>query len=500
MSETTVIVLAAGEGKRMRSATPKVLHSMLGRTLLGHVLQAVEAVGASQTVVVTGHGAEQVNAHVSEIAPKAQPVLQAEQLGTGHAVRVALEAVPAEPGVVLVVYGDTPLLRGETLRALLAAHRNSRAVATVMTADVADPTGLGRIIRDPDGGLAAIVEHRDATDEQRSIHEVNAGMYAFDAEALRSEIGRLSRDNDQGEEYLTDVIGQFRDGGRAVAVFEVDDPAEALGVNDRVQLAELAAIMRDRVNGAWMRSGVTIVDPATSWIDATVRIDQDVVIEPHTQLHGETTISAGATVGPDTTLTDCRVGGGASVVRTHGSGATIGDGASVGPFAYLRPGTVLGERGKIGAFVETKNAQIGRASKVPHLTYVGDATIGEHANIGAGTIFANYDGVNKHHTTIGDAAFVGSNTSLAAPVTVGDGAFVGAGSAIAKDVPPGALAVTRAPQRNIEGWTARKRPGTKSAAAAEAASTPSTNAAGAAPTPSTNAAGAAPIPDGAGEA
>jgi bifunctional UDP-N-acetylglucosamine pyrophosphorylase/glucosamine-1-phosphate N-acetyltransferase len=338
-----------------------------------------------------------------------------------------------------------------------------------MTADVADPTGLGRIVRDAAGDLAAIVEQRDASADQLAITEINAGMYAFDAAALRDAIGRLSRDNDQGEEYLTDVIGLLRGGGRPVGTFVVGDPDEALGVNDRAQLAALATIMRDRVNGELMRSGVTMIDPASTWIDVSVTVGNDALIEPHTQLRGSTEIGAGAVVGPDTTLTNVHVGERASVVRTHGSDAWIGDRASVGPFAYLRPGTSLDASGKIGTFVETKNARIGAGAKVPHLTYVGDATIGAHANIGAGTIFANYDGVNKHHTTIGEAAFVGSDTSLVAPVTVGDGAYVAAGSAIAKDVPAGSLGVTRAPQRNIEGWVARKRPGTKSAAAADRA-------------------------------
>jgi bifunctional UDP-N-acetylglucosamine pyrophosphorylase/glucosamine-1-phosphate N-acetyltransferase len=482
MGEITIIVLAAGEGKRMRSATPKMLHSMLGRTLVGHVLHAAEAVEASQTLVVVGHGADAVSAHVTDIAPKAQTVLQAEQLGTGHAVRIALDAAPGTTGVVVVVYGDTPLLRGETLQELLETHHTSGVAATVMTAEVADPTGLGRIVRDSDGQLEAIVEQRDASAEQRRITEINAGMYAFDAEALRAAIGRLSRQNDQGEEYLTDVIGLLRADGRAVGVYVVPDPDEALGVNDRAQLAALAAILRDRVNGAWMRSGVTMIDPATTWIDVTVRVGADAMIEPNTQLRGSTEVGPGATVGPDTTLTDVHVGVGASVVRTHGSGSRIGDGATVGPYAYLRPGTVLGETAKIGTFVETKNARIGKSSKVPHLTYVGDATIGVDANIGAGTIFANYDGVNKHHTTIGDAAFVGSDTALVAPVTIGAGAYVAAGSAVAEDVPAGSLGMTRAPQRNIEGWVARRRPGTKSAEAAE------------------RAADAAPIPDEPGEA
>jgi bifunctional UDP-N-acetylglucosamine pyrophosphorylase / glucosamine-1-phosphate N-acetyltransferase len=465
----TVIVLAAGMGKRMHSALPKMLHPLLGRTLLGHVLHAVEPLAATETIVVVGTGAEQVTENVRAEAPGARTVLQEQQRGTGHATRVAMEAVPDADGTVVVLCGDSPLLRTESLTALLETHAGTGAAATVLTARVDDPHGFGRIVRDDSGAVRGIVEQRDTTPDQAAITEINSGMYAFRAGLLRAMLGKLSSDNAQGEELLTDVVGLLIEAGERVEGQVLADPAEALGCNDRAQLAGLRNLLRDRINGDLMRSGVTMIDPATTWVDVTVSVGVDATVEPNTQLRGTTVIGAGAVVGPDTTLTDVVVGEGASVVRTHGSSSVVGAGASVGPFAYLRPGTDLGETGKIGTFVETKNSIIGTGSKVPHLSYVGDATIGAHANIGASTIFVNYDGVHKNRTVVGDAAFVGCDSSLIAPVTVGDGAYVAAGSVVSKDVPPGALGVTRTPQRNIDGWVARKRPGTRSAAAAAAA-------------------------------
>ncbi|WP_199510510.1 bifunctional UDP-N-acetylglucosamine diphosphorylase/glucosamine-1-phosphate N-acetyltransferase GlmU [Nucisporomicrobium flavum] len=465
----TVVVLAAGEGKRMKSATPKMLHSLLGRTLLGHVLHAADAAHASRTVVVVGHKADQVRAHLAEIAPGATPVLQAEQNGTGHAVRIALDAIPEAAGTVVVLNADVPLLRPETVEALVAAHESARTGATVLAAEVADPTGLGRIVRDAEGNLERIVEERDASPEVRAIREINAGIYVFDATLLREALGKLSTDNDQGEEYLTDVFGILASVGHPVGVYVAADAQETLGCNDRAELARLRALLRDRVNTAWMRSGVSILDPATTWIDVTVTLEPDAVVDQNSQLQGSTTVATGAVIGPDTTLIDTVVAEGATVLRTQSVGAQIGPDATVGPYSYLRPGTRLGRKAKVGGFVETKNAELGAGAKVPHLSYVGDATIGPKSNIGAGTIFANYDGVNKHHTTVGEAAFVGSDTVLIAPVEIGPGAYVAAGSAVAKDVPAGSLGVTRAQQRNIDGWTARKRPGTVSAEAAEAA-------------------------------
>ena len=450
----------------MKSATPKVLHPLLGRTLLGHVLSAAEPARAAGTIVVVGHKAELVEAHLAEIAPAATPVLQAEQNGTGHAVRIALEAAPEATGTVVVLNGDVPLLRPATVEALLTAHELSNAGATLLAAEVDDPTGLGRVVRDASGRFQRIVEERDASAEVRAIREINAGIYAFDASLLREALGKLSTENDQGEEYLTDVFGLLTEVGQPVGVFVAGDAEETLGCNDRAELAKLRALLRDRVNDAWMRSGVSIVDPATAWIDVTVKLSPDAQINQNSQLLGETSVGAGAIIGPDTTLIDTVVDEGAVVLRTHSVGAQIGPDAIVGPFSYLRPGTKMGRKAKIGGFVEAKNSELGDGAKVPHLSYVGDATIGAKANIGAGTIVANYDGVAKHRTIVGDAAFIGSDTVLIAPVEVGPGAYIAAGSAIGKEVPAGNLGVSRAQQRNIEGWTQRKRPGTPSAEAA----------------------------------
>ncbi|MEV6298102.1 bifunctional UDP-N-acetylglucosamine diphosphorylase/glucosamine-1-phosphate N-acetyltransferase GlmU [Actinoplanes sp. NPDC051861] len=462
----TVVVLAAGEGKRMKSSTPKVLQPLLGRTLLGHVLAVAADIHSDRTLVVVGHKADEVGAFLAEAAPDATPVLQAEQNGTGHAVRIALEAAPELTGTVVVLSGDVPLLRAETVEALLAAHERAGAAATVLSAEVAEPGGLGRIVRDTAGNLERIVEAKDASPAELALREINSGIYAFDAVLLREALGKVSTDNAQGEEYLTDVFGILASQGHPVAIEVAEFAYETLGCNDRAELAQLRVLMRDRVNGAWMRSGVLLLDPATTWIDVTVTLEPDAVVEQNCRLSGATTVARDAVIGPDTTLIDTTVSAGASVIRTHSIGAQIGPEATVGPFSFLRPGTRLARKSKVGGFVEAKNAELGEGAKVPHLSYVGDATIGAKANIGAGTIFANYDGVRKSHTTVGEAAFVGSDTVLIAPVEVGPGAYVAAGSAIAKDVPSGDLGVTRAQQRNVEGWTARKRPGTVSAEAA----------------------------------
>jgi bifunctional UDP-N-acetylglucosamine pyrophosphorylase/glucosamine-1-phosphate N-acetyltransferase len=391
--------------------------------------------------------------------------VQAEQRGTGHAVRVALDSLPEVDGTVLVVPADAPLLRPETLATLVQAHEDAAAVATLLTSVVPDPTGYGRVLRGPAGEVVRVVEHRDASTAERTVDEINTSVYAFAAGPLRAALARLSTDNAQGEEYLPDVVGAYVTAGRHVAA--VAAPAvETAGVNDRVQLAAARRAYNDRLLEAWMRAGVTVVDPATTWVDATVRLAPDVTVLPHTQLAGATTVDRDAEIGPDTTLVDCAVGAGARVVRSHCAGAEIGPAASVGPFSYLRPGTRLGERAKAGAYVEIKASEVGAGSKVPHLSYVGDATIGAGANIGAASIFVNYDGVAKHHSTVGDHVRIGSDSMLIAPVHVGDGAYTAAGSVITQDVPPGALAVGRTPQRNIEGWVARSRPGTAAARAA----------------------------------
>jgi bifunctional UDP-N-acetylglucosamine pyrophosphorylase / glucosamine-1-phosphate N-acetyltransferase len=463
----TVIVLAAGEGKRMKSSLPKVLHPLLGRTLVGHVLAAATSAGADRTLVVVGHGGDAVPDHLAAVAPAALTVRQEQQNGTGHAVRIALESLEETlTGTVVVLNGDVPLLRAETVSALIEAHETAGAAATVLAASVGDPAGLGRIVRAADGGLERIVEERDASAAERLIAEVNAGIYAFDAATLRTTLGKLSTDNDQGEEYLTDVFGLLAAAGEPVGVHVAGDAAETLGCNDRVELAGLRARLRDRVNTALMRSGVAILDPATTWIDVTATVAPDAVIDQNTQIRGTSHVAAGATVGPDVTLIDTTVGAGATVLRAHAVESVIGAGASVGPYAYLRPKSTLHEKAKVGTFVETKNSEIGAGSKVPHLSYVGDATIGEHSNIGAATVFVNYDGVTKSRSVIGSHAKTGSDNTFVAPVTVGDGAYTAAGSTITEDVPAGALGVARGRQRNIEGWVERRRAGT---AAAEAA-------------------------------
>lgn len=464
-----VVVLAAGQGTRMRSTTPKVLHTLGGRSLLGHVLAAAEPLDAGTTVVVVGAGRDQVEQHLAHVAPGALAVVQEEQRGSGHAAAVALDAVPELEGTVLLVNGDAPLLRADTVAALVGAHHEAGSALTVLTAEVDDPTGLGRIVRGDDGGVRAIVEERDASPEQRAIREINAGVYVGDAAAIRRSLGRISTDNDQGELYVTDVLGLLVGEGAPVGGHVAADPDDVLGCNDRLELAERRRTLNDRVLEGLMRSGVTVVDPQTTWVDVTCSVGPDAILEPGTQLRGTTSVGAGAVVGPDSTLVDCAVQEGASVVRSHCLGAVIGPAAEVGPFSYLRPGTRLARGTKVGAFVETKNVEVGEGSKVPHLSYVGDASIGRGANIGAATVFVNYDGVAKHRTTIGDHVRIGSDTMLVAPVTVGDGAYTAAGSVITSNVPPGAMAVARAPQRTVAGWVRRRRSGTPAAEAAEAA-------------------------------
>jgi len=478
----------------MRSATPKVLHALAGRSMLGHALTAARELDPGRVAVVVRHERELVAAHARQIDPQVLLADQDDVPGTGRAVQCALsvldaaaqadaarsaEGLPETGGVaggvrvegpIVVLAGDIPLLDGATLAELLAAHTADDNAVTVLTTEVDEPTGYGRVLRDAStGDVTGIVEEKDADAEQRAVREINSSVYVFDSGVLRGALGRLGRDNAQGEVYLTDVLAIAREDGGRVRALRTDDPLLVEGVNDRVQLASLRAELNRRILDDWMRSGVTVVDPATTWVDVDVDLARDVTLLPGTQLHGATSVGEGATVGPDTTLTDVEVAAGATVVRTHGSLAVIGEGATVGPFAYLRPGTVLGANGKIGTFVETKNAQIGAGSKVPHLSYVGDATIGEETNIGAASVFVNYDGVNKHRTTIGSYARTGSDNMFVAPVTVGDGAYTGAGSVIRRDVPPGALGVSSGAQRNIEGWVLRARAGTPAAAAAERA-------------------------------
>jgi bifunctional UDP-N-acetylglucosamine pyrophosphorylase/glucosamine-1-phosphate N-acetyltransferase len=468
-SGLTVVVLAAGGGTRMKSKTMKVLHSIAGRSMIGHVLRAAQAMEPDRVVAVIGHQREQVAAHISEQFPDIVLAVQEQQLGTGHAVRTGLEAVGPVDGTVVVAYGDTPLLQGESLRSFAAEHEAAERAVSVLSGVVPEPFGYGRVLRNAEGDVEAIVEEKDATPEQRKVREINSGILAFDASFLLEALPRIGNDNAKGEYYLTDTIGLARDAGLTVGAHRIEDVMQTEGVNDRGQLARLGAEMNRRILDRWMRDGVTVMDPATTWVDVDVVLAPDVTILPSTQLLGATVVGEDAVIGPDTTLKDCEIGAGARVVRVHGELAVIGPGANVGPYSYLRPGTSLGAGGKIGGFVETKNAAIGPGAKVPHLSYVGDAEIGEGTNIGAGTIFANYDGVHKHRTVVGRHAKTASNNTFVAPVEVGDGAATGAGTVVRQDVPPGALAVSSGPQRNIEGWALKKRAGTAQADAAEAA-------------------------------
>jgi bifunctional UDP-N-acetylglucosamine pyrophosphorylase/glucosamine-1-phosphate N-acetyltransferase len=446
------IVLAAGQGTRMKSDLPKVLFPIAGRPLLSWVLDAVGAQDPDQTVVVVGHRADEVRA----ILPAGvTAVVQEERLGTGHAVMVALAAMGSVDGdTVLVVPGDSPLLKPASLAALLARHGDG-ASATLLTARLADASGYGRVLR-KDGEVAGIVEERDADSDQRLIDEVAVSTYAFDGRSLADALGQVGRANDQGEYYLPDVIGLLTAQGSVRSV-STDDPTEVIGVNSHEQLATVAEVMRRRINAAWMRSGVWMLDPDRVYLDAAVTIEPGARLYPDVHLEGSTAVAAGATIGPAVFAVDSVVGPGARVWYSVLRGAEVGEGVQVGPFASLRPGTRMGAGSKAGTFVEIKNTVVGPGAKVPHLSYMGDATIGEGANIGAGSITCNYDGWEKHQTVIGDRAFLGSDTMLVAPVEIGDDASTGAGSVITRDVPPGALAVERTEQREIPDYVAGRR-------------------------------------------
>jgi bifunctional UDP-N-acetylglucosamine pyrophosphorylase/glucosamine-1-phosphate N-acetyltransferase len=465
-SPAAVVILAAGEGRRMRSRTPKVLHALCGRTMVGHALAAADELDPARLVVVVGHGREVVSAEVAAVAPQARVVPQDRLLGTGHAVRMVTEAIGVIPGTVLVTYGDMPLLSAQTLRDLVASHHAAGNAVTVLTAR-GDSSGYGRIVRDGDGAFLRIVEERDTAPDELAIDEYNSGCYAFDGTLLADAIKRVTTDNDQQQEYLTDVVDILRRDGHPVGTLLAADAAEVYGVNDRVQLAAARRALNNRTLDGLMRAGVTITDPVSTWIDVTVTIGQDAEIGPQTQLLGATAIGEGARVGPGCLLEDTTVGEDAVVLHAVCRQAEIGPRVTVGPYAYLRPGASIAADAHIGTYVELKKSTVGPGAKVPHLSYVGDAHIGAGANIGAGVIFANYDGVAKHQTTVGEHAFIGSNTVLVAPITIGDGAYTAAGSAIIDDVPAGDLGIARGKQHNSDGWVVRHREGTRSADAAK---------------------------------
>lgn len=469
--QLAIVVLAAGQGTRMKSALPKVLHPLAGIPLIGHVLATARELAPTSVLAVVRHDRDAVAPVLTEILPEVVLVDQDEIPGTGRAVEVALSALPSGfDGDVLVVSGDVPLLDAATLRGLIAAHRAGSAAATVLSALFEDATGYGRIVRRADGSVDRIVEQKDATSAEREITEVNSGTYLFRLAPLRKQLARVGTDNAAGEKYLTDVIGLLRGVDAEVLAVPVRENWLVAGVNDRVQLSEAARRLNAMIVRGWQLAGVTVRDPESTWIDLQATVAPDVELLPGTTLSGPTVIERGALIGPDTSLDSCEVGEDATVRRTDATLAVIGARAHVGPFSFLRAGSYLGEDGKVGAFVETKNSRIGAKSKVPHLSYIGDTTIGEDSNIGAGTITSNYDGVNKNRTVIGSHVRGSSHTVYVAPVTIGDGAYTGAGAVVRKDVPAGALAISVAPQRNMLGWVEAKRPGTAAARAAAAAS------------------------------
>jgi bifunctional UDP-N-acetylglucosamine pyrophosphorylase/glucosamine-1-phosphate N-acetyltransferase len=455
MPALTVVVLAAGQGTRMRSRTPKMLHDLCGRPLVGWPIAAAQEAGAD-TIVVVDSPAGTLDGRLPEGVER---VVQPEPNGTGGAVQAAAAEID-DDATVVVLTGDAPLITARAIDALVAAHAASSAAATMVTMLLDDPAGYGRVVRDADANVVRVVETKtdgDATAEELAIAEVNSGIFAFHGAALKAALEHLRPDNAQGELYLPDVLTALREAGHEVKAHALDDPTLALGVNDRVQLAEVRALAQARIHAAHGRAGVTIVDPGSTVIEVGVTLGEDTVVEPSSFLRGSTSAGRGCRIGPLTTLIDATLHDDVKIPHSYVIEAEICDGATVGPFAYLRPGTIMRERSKAGTFVEIKNSDVGASSKVPHLSYIGDADIGEGANLGAATITANYDGVNKHRTTIGDRVHTGVDTTLVAPVTLGDDVVTGANSAITKDVPAGALGIARERQTNHEGYTDRKR-------------------------------------------
>lgn len=438
----------------MKSALPKVLHAVGGKSMLRHVMTAAEQAGAKRMLVVVGFGGDKVQA---EIGAAAEFVLQAEQLGTGHAMMQVQPVLAGFSGTILLLCGDTPLLTGQALLDLVAAHQQSGAAATVLTAMPADATGYGRILRDESGQVLGIVEQKDATAEQKQIGEINTGIYCFEAAPLFAALAGLTCNNAQKEYYLTDVLAILAQAGQQVGAVEVADFQETLGINSRLQLAEAEKILRQRKLVELMDSGVTVMDPASTFVDASVSVGEDTVLYPFTWLEGETTIGRDCRIGPNSRISDSQLGDAVTLHFSYAHECKIAGGVSVGPYVHLRPDTELAAGVKVGNFVEIKNSRVGVGSKLPHLSYIGDADIGSGVNIGCGTITVNYDGKKKHRTVVGDTAFVGCNSNLVAPVSVGSGAYIAAGSTITKDVPDGALGVGRARQSNIAGWVEKKK-------------------------------------------
>ena len=454
-----VVVLAAGKGTRMKSDRAKVLHAIAGRPMIEHVLRTVDTLEADQTVLVVGHGEDQVRAALKD-RPGIEFVLQSPQLGTGHALLQTEPVLAGKSGTVLLLYADVPLLEANTLRRLLETHARQRAAATVLTTVVDDPYGYGRIVRDAAGDVERIVEERDASGDERAIKEINSGIYAFALESLFASLHQLATDNAQGEYYLTDLVAMYRQRKRPVATLCLEQPSELRGVNTRVDLAEITAIMRANKNRAAMLAGVTLEDPASTAIDDEVTIGPDTVLGRGVLLEGKTTVGAGCRIQANVRVTNATIGDRVTILdHSVIADSTVEAGASVGPFAHVRPNSHIAENARVGNFVELKKTRLGRASKASHLAYLGDATIGEHVNVGAGTITCNYDGQQKNPTVIDDGAFIGSDSQLIAPVTIGKGAYVAAGSSITQDVPAGALAIARGRQENKPGWAASRDKG-----------------------------------------
>jgi bifunctional UDP-N-acetylglucosamine pyrophosphorylase/glucosamine-1-phosphate N-acetyltransferase len=456
-----VVVLAAGSGTRMKSSTAKVLHPLAGLTLIEHVLATARALEPARLVTVLKHQQTEIEGALDGLAEDVEFITQSDVPGTGAAVESAMKALDDFDGAVVVLSGDVPLMDVQTLNSLVDQHLQSKSSVSLLTAKVENPSGYGRVIRD--GQRVSIVEHRDCSEEQLEIGEINAGVYVFDSKFLKDSLSELETHNSQAEKYLTDVVTKAEN----VSVIEVSDNWLVAGINDRVQLSEVAAELNSRIIKAWQLSGVTIMDPLSTWIDVTVQLGEDVTIEPNVQIRGVTSIGSRSTIGSGSTITDAIIGAEVVIKSSDISSSVIEDRASVGPFAFLRAGTKLSEDGKIGAFVETKNSIIGAGSKVPHLTYVGDAVIGKGVNIGAGTIFANYDGVNKHQTTVGDHVKTGAGNVFVAPVTINSGSYTAAGTVIRKDVKSGDLAMNHSPQRAIAGWVLANRPDSLAAREAE---------------------------------
>ncbi len=454
MANLVAVILAAGKGTRMRSKYPKVLHKVGGKPMLQHVIDAATVAGCDEKVVIVGHEAELVEKMVGS---QGKIALQAEQLGTGHAVMQTAEALKGFTGTALILCGDTPLLEGEELKKFCEAHKASGAAATVLTAVMDDPFGYGRIVRDEKGNVQAIVEQKDATEAQKAIKEINTGIYCMECPLMFDVLATLTNDNAQGEYYLTDVLEKLNQAGQKVGGVVTKDSDMVMGINSRKQLSVAEGVMRQRILDKLMDSGVTIMDPASTFIEGSVKIGRDTIIYPYTWLEGTTEIGEDCEIGPNARFTNVKIGNDNHLQFIYGHDCEVKNHVTAGPYVHLRPDTVISDGVKIGNYVEVKNSNVGEGTKLPHLTYIGDSDIGSGVNMGCGCITVNYDGKKKHRTIIGDNAFVGCNTNLVAPVTVQANTYIGAGSTITKEVPENALGIARAKQKNIEGWAEKYR-------------------------------------------